>query len=139
MTIESGPDGAVFGVTFRGIVYTRRGITKKNPTGTAWRPVGKKLMSSISVGLGFVYAVGRRGAPFSSDVAKLVGPAGIPRKPGKPVVPKPDCGWTKMKRKFTVIDTGITRTPWAVNKRGNIFTLLKGKWIQVPGGLSHID
>lgn len=44
-----------------------------------------------------------------------------------------------MKKKFTVLDTGITRTPWAVNKGGNIFTLLKGKWIQVPGRLKHIS
>lgn len=81
--IESGPDGAVWGVNIRGIVYTRRGITKQNPVGTAWKPVGKKPMASISVGTGFVYAIGRRGAPFSGDVAKFLGAAGIPRKPGQ--------------------------------------------------------
>lgn len=50
-----------------------------------------------------------------------------------------DRGWTKMKKKFTVVDTGITRTPWAVNKRGKIFVLLKGKWTLVPGQVKHIS
>ena len=44
-----------------------------------------------------------------------------------------------MKKKFTVVDTGMTRTPWAVNRRGNIFVLMKGKWTQVPGGLKHVS
>ena len=44
-----------------------------------------------------------------------------------------------MKKKFTVVETGITRTPWAVNKRGNIFVFTKGKWNQVPGALKHVS
>jgi hypothetical protein len=45
--------------------------------------VGKKSLSSVSVGLGFVYGIGRKGAPVVADVAKLLGKGGRPKKPGK--------------------------------------------------------
>ena len=51
-----------------------------------------------------------------------------------------DKGWTKLKkRRFTVVDSGITRRVWAVNRRGIIFKLAKGRWRKVGGRLRHIS
>ena len=44
-----------------------------------------------------------------------------------------------MKRRFTVVDSGITSRAWAVNKRRQIFTYIRGKWQRISGGLKHIS
>lgn len=80
--IESGPDGAVFGVNVYGSLYTRRGISRRSPIGGSWRRVGRTPLASISVGLGVLYAVNRRGRPVSGVVRKFLGPKGLPKKPG---------------------------------------------------------
>ena len=49
-----------------------------------------------------------------------------------------DKGWSKLRKRFTVIDSGITRRVWAVNERDMIFKLAKGKWRKVGGRLRHI-
>ena len=80
--IESGPNGAVYGVNLYGVLYTRRGISKRNPIGGSWRRVGKTPLASISVGLGVLYAVDKRGTPVSGEVRKFLGPKGLPIRPG---------------------------------------------------------
>jgi hypothetical protein len=81
--VESGPNGAVFGVNIRGTLYTRLGITRRNPVGRRWKVVGRKKLSSISVGRGVLYAIGRDGQALSGDPKKFLGKKAIPRKPGK--------------------------------------------------------
>ena len=81
--IESGPDGAVWGVGPTGRMYTRLGISRKKPTGSSWMAVGKKSFASVSVGLGFVYGIDRKGHPVIADVQKLLGKGGLPMKPSK--------------------------------------------------------
>ena len=81
--IESGPDGAVFGVNADGAVYTRRGISRRNPIGGSWRRIGKTPLASISVGLGDLYAIDKRGKAVAGDVRKFLGAKGIPRRPRK--------------------------------------------------------
>lgn len=44
-----------------------------------------------------------------------------------------------MRKRFTVVDSGITSRAWAVNKRRQIFTYIRGKWHRVSGGLKHIS
>ena len=78
--IESGPNGAVWGV-YSGRVYTRLGITRSRPIGTRWKGFPKKRLLSISVGLGKLYGVDRRGKPFSGDASVFVGKTGLPRRP----------------------------------------------------------
>ena len=89
MQIESGPDGAVWGVSVTGRVYTRLGISRKNPTGTTWMAVGKKSFSGVSVGLGFVYGVSRMGSPVVAATEKLLGKGGLPKKPGTKIADRP--------------------------------------------------
>lgn len=81
--IESGPDGAVYGVAVDGAVYTRRGISKRNPIGGSWKRMGRTPLASISVGLGVLFAVDKRGKPVSGDVRKFLGRKAIPKKPGR--------------------------------------------------------
>jgi hypothetical protein len=81
--IESGPDGAVWGVSITGVVYTRLGISQKKPTGTSWMAVGKQSFSSVSVGLGFLYGITRKGTPVVAAASKLLGKGGLPKIPGK--------------------------------------------------------
>ena len=50
-----------------------------------------------------------------------------------------DKNWAKMRKRFTVVDSGMTCRTWAVNKRRQIFTYLKGRWHRVAGGLKHIS
>ena len=50
-----------------------------------------------------------------------------------------DKGWTKSRKSFRVVDSGITRRVWAVNDRDIIFKLVKGKWRKVAGRLRHIS
>ena len=79
--IESGPDGAVWGVHLYSGVYTRLGISKRKPIGTKWKGFRKKKLVSISVGLGVLYGVDRKGKPYSAPARALVGKKGLPRKP----------------------------------------------------------
>jgi hypothetical protein len=71
--IESGPDGAVWGVNMEGVVFTRLGLNRRNPIGSSWKAIGKKHLASISVGLGYVYGIDRLGKPYIADVAKFLG------------------------------------------------------------------
>ena len=80
--IESGPNGAVYGVNIDGTLFTRRGISKRNPIGGSWRRVGRTPLASISVGLGVIYAIDRKSRPVFGEVRKFLGPKGLPRKPG---------------------------------------------------------
>ena len=79
--VESGPDGAVWGVNLITGVYTRLGITRANPIGTKWKGFTKKKLVSISVGLGKLYGVDKKGKPFSADASAFVGKKGLPRRP----------------------------------------------------------
>ena len=79
--IESGPDGAVWGVNVITGVYTRLGITRGNPIGTKWKGFTKKKLVSISVGLGKLYGVDKKGKPFSAEASVLVGKNGLPKRP----------------------------------------------------------
>ena len=79
--IESGPDGAVWGVNMFTGVYTRIGITSANPVGTKWKRFAKKKLASISVGPGTLYAVDKKGKPHSGEASSFVGPNGLPKKP----------------------------------------------------------
>ncbi len=51
----------------------------------------------------------------------------------------PDPAWSKIRKRFTVVDSGITRRVWAVNRRSYIYKLVKGKWRKVSGRLSQIS
>lgn len=82
--IESGPDGAVFGINADGMVFTRDGVTRRTPVGGSWKRVGRTPLAGISVGLGILYGVDTRGRPVSGYARKFLGPKGLPRKPGKP-------------------------------------------------------
>jgi hypothetical protein len=79
--IESGPDGAVWGVNMEGIVYTRRGVSQRNPIGSSWKAIGRKHLATISVGLGYVFGIDSLGKPYIADVAKFLGRNGLPKKP----------------------------------------------------------
>jgi hypothetical protein len=79
--IESGPDGAVWGAHISAGVFTRIGITAANPVGTKWRRFVKKKLASISVGLGTLYGVDKKGKPLSGEASSFVGPNGLPKKP----------------------------------------------------------
>ena len=81
--IESGPDGAVWGTNMEGIVYTRRGISRRNRIGSSWRAIGKKRLATISVGLGYIFGIDHIGKPYIADAAKFVGRNGLPKKPSK--------------------------------------------------------
>ena len=56
--IESGPNGAVWGVTKKNIIFTRAGVSRRNPVGRRWVQVGGRL-SYVSVGCTGVYGVSR--------------------------------------------------------------------------------
>ena len=43
-----------------------------------------------------------------------------------------------MRRIFTVVDSGITTSAWAINRRQQIF-VFKGRWRRVGGRLKHIS
>ena len=79
--IESGPDGAVWGVNMFSGVFTRIGITRPNPVGRKWKRFVKKKLASISVGYGTLYAVDKKGKPFSGEASSFVGPNGLPKRP----------------------------------------------------------
>lgn len=79
--IESGPDGAAWGVNLITGVFARLGITRANPIGTKWRHFRKKKLASISVGLGVLYGVDKYGKPFKAETSILVGKSGIPKRP----------------------------------------------------------
>lgn len=79
--IESGPDGAVWGVNIITGVYTRLGITGVNPVGSRWKRFAKKKLVSISVGLGKLYGVDKKGKPFSGEASAFVGKKGLPKRP----------------------------------------------------------
>ena len=44
-----------------------------------------------------------------------------------------------MRKRFTQVDSGITTSTWAVNKRKQIFTYTRGRWYRVSGGLNHVS
>ena len=50
-----------------------------------------------------------------------------------------DKAWKRLRKRFSVVDSGITRRAWAVNRRGAIFKFVKGKWRKVGGRLRHIS
>ena len=79
--VESGPDGAVWGVNLITGVFTRLGITRTNPVGSRWKRFAKKKLVSISVGLGRLYGVDKKGKPFSGEVSSFVGKKGLPKRP----------------------------------------------------------
>ena len=79
--IESGPDGAVWGVNLVTGIYTRLGISKRNLIGKRWRRFRKKKLVSISVGLGVLFGVDKKGRPYSVPARALVGKKGLPRRP----------------------------------------------------------
>ena len=79
--IESGPDGAVWGVNLINGVYTRLGISSGNPIGSRWKRFAKKKLVSISVGLGTLYGVDRKGVPYFAEASVLVGKTGLPKRP----------------------------------------------------------
>ena len=79
--IESGPDGAVWGVNLVTGVFTRLGITRSNPIGSRWKRFAKKKLVSISVGLGRLYGVDKKGKPYSAEASVLVGKTGLPKRP----------------------------------------------------------
>lgn len=79
--IESGPDGAVWGVNMEGLVFTRRGVSQRNPIGSSWKAVGRKHLTTVSVGLGYVFGIDNIGKPYIGDVAKFLGRNGLPKKP----------------------------------------------------------
>ena len=49
-----------------------------------------------------------------------------------------DPAWSIIRKRFTVVDSGITRRVWAVNKRSYVYKLVKGRWRKVGGRLKHI-
>ena len=57
MRIESGPNGAVWGVNKNGNIFTRAGVSRKNPIGQGWVRVGGRL-NYVTVGCTGVYGVG---------------------------------------------------------------------------------
>jgi hypothetical protein len=79
--IESGPDGAVWGVNRYTGVFTRLGISRRKPYGTRWKRFARKKLVSISVGLGVLFGVDRKGRPYSTPARALVGKKGLPRRP----------------------------------------------------------
>ena len=78
--IESGPDGAVWGVNLVTGVFTRLGITRSNPIGSRWKRFAKKKLVSISVGLGRLYGVDKKGKPYSGEASLFVGKKGLPKR-----------------------------------------------------------
>ncbi len=79
--IESGPNGAVWGVNVITGVFTRLGISRSNPVGSKWKRFSKKKLVSISVGLGKLYGVDKKGKPYSAEASVLVGKNGLPKRP----------------------------------------------------------
>ena len=79
--VESGPGGAVWGVNLLTGVYTRLGISRANPVGSKWKRFAKKKLASISVGLGKLYGVDKKGKPFSGEASAFVGKNGLPKRP----------------------------------------------------------
>ena len=79
--VESGPDGAVWAVHIYKGVYTRLGIKPSSPIGTKWKRFPKKKLVSISVGLGTLYGVDRKGNSFTGEASSFVGKKGLPKKP----------------------------------------------------------
>ncbi len=79
--IESGPDGAVWGVNIITGVYTRLGVSRTNPIGSRWKRFAKKKLVSISVGLGRLYGVDKKGKPYSGEASLFVGKKGLPKRP----------------------------------------------------------
>ena len=57
--IESGPNGAVWGVNRRNQIFYRAGVTRRNPIGRRWLHIRGRL-SYISVGCAGVYGVNKR-------------------------------------------------------------------------------
>ena len=56
--IESGPNGAVWGVNRKDHIFTRAGVSRRNPVGTHWVIVGGR-MTSVTVGCTAVYGLSR--------------------------------------------------------------------------------
>ena len=56
--IESGPNGAVWGVNRKNNILTRAGVSRRNPVGTHWVTVGGRL-SHVTVGCTGIYGVSR--------------------------------------------------------------------------------
>ena len=54
--IESGPNGAVWGVNKKGNIFTRAGVSRRNPIGTNWVFVSGRL-KHVTVGCTGVYGV----------------------------------------------------------------------------------
>ena len=50
-----------------------------------------------------------------------------------------DPAWKKMRQIFTVVDSGITTSAWAINRRRQIFVFSKRRWRRVGGKLKHIS
>ena len=84
--IESGPGGAVWGIHVTSGVYTRLGISRTNPIGTKWKRFAKKKLVSISVGLGKLYGVDRKGRPYSGEASLFVGKKGLPKRPTRGMI-----------------------------------------------------
>ena len=56
--IESGPNGAVWGVDKKGKIFTRAGVSRRNPLGSRWVHINGQL-SSVTVGCTGVFGVSR--------------------------------------------------------------------------------
>ena len=54
--VESGPNGAVWGVNKKEKVFTRAGVSRRNPIGTKWVTVRGRL-TFVTVGCTGVYGV----------------------------------------------------------------------------------
>lgn len=50
-----------------------------------------------------------------------------------------DPAWKKMRQIFTVVDSGITTSVWAINRKQQIFVFYKGQWRNVGGRLKHVS
>ena len=59
--IESGPNGAVWGVNKKDNIFTRAGVSRRNPIGTRWVTVRGRL-NYVTVGCTGVYGVSRNNA-----------------------------------------------------------------------------
>ena len=59
--IESGPNGAVWGVNKKDNIFTRAGVSRRNPMGKRWVRVSGQL-SSVTVGCTGVFGVSRNNA-----------------------------------------------------------------------------
>ena len=54
--IESGPNGAVWGVNRHNNIYTRVGVSRRNPIGRGWRHIRGRL-KHVTVGCRGVFGV----------------------------------------------------------------------------------